>query len=192
MKNDDPSDPFPELMIRYQGGDQSAFDEIYRLTVGSLESYLGRWARSTARDDLVQETYLQVHRARRTYRPELPFRPWLYAIARHVALWAQRTRRRRWSREIGVEVYPEETTAEPQPDVLMRRRLEEAIARLPANQQEVVWLAQVEGMSSAEISRVIGVTPGAIKVRLHRANMKLRSWLASIAPGNGMKEEGVD
>ena len=192
MKNDEQSDPFPELMIRYQGGDQSAFDEIYRLTVGSLESYLGRWARSAARDDLVQETYLQVHRARRTYRPELPFRPWLYAIARHVALWALRTRRRRWSREIGVEVYPEETTAEPQPDVLMRRRLEEAIARLPANQQEVVWLAQVEGMSSAEISRVIGVTPGAIKVRLHRANMKLRSWLASIAPGNGMKEEGVD
>ncbi len=192
MKNDEPSDPFPELMIRYQGGDHSAFDEIYQLTVGSLESYLGRWARSTARDDLVQETYLQVHRARRTYRPELPFRPWLYAIARHVALWALRTHRRRWSREIGVEVYPEETTAKPQPDVLMRRRLEEAIARLPANQQEVVWLAQVEGMNSAEISRVIGVTPGAIKVRLHRANMKLRSWLASIAPGNGMKEEGID
>lgn len=192
MKSNEDDDPFPDLMIRYQGGDQSAFDEIYRLTVAGLESYLGRWARSAARDDLVQETYLQMHRARRTYRPELPFRPWLYAIARHVALWSLRTRRRRWSREIGVEEYPEKTTTEPQPDVLMRRRLEEAIARLPANQQEVVWLAQVEGMSSAEISRVVGATPGAIKVRLHRANARLRSWLEALAPRGGPKEEGID
>jgi len=179
-------------MVRYQGGDESAFDEIYRLTVGRLEGYLGRWARSKARDDLVQETYLQVHRARRTYRPELPFLPWLYAIARHVALWSLRTRRRRWSREIGVDAYPETTATEPQGDVLMRQRLEEAIARLPANQQEVVYLAQIEGMSSAEISKVIGATPGAIKVRLHRANMKLRSLLEPLAPTDKLKEERID
>ena len=184
-------DPLPGLMARYQAGDLAAFDEIYRLTVGAVEGYLGRWARSTAREDLVQETYLQVHRARRTYRPGLPFRPWLFSIARHVALWAARTRRRRWSREIGVEEYPENAAAEPGTDFLMRRKLEEAIARLPANQREVVWLSQVEGMTSAEISRVIGVTPGAIKVRLHRANMKLRVWLESLAPGS-LKENGVD
>lgn len=186
------NDPFPDLMVRYQGGDQSAFDEIYRLTIAGLERYLGRWARAAERDDLVQGTYLQVHRARRTYRPELPFRPWLYAIARHVALWSRRTRRRRWSREIGVEEYPEQPTAAPQPDALLRRRLEEAIARLPAGQREVVWLAQVEGMSSAEISRVTGATQGAIKVRLHRANAKLRSWLETLAPGGDLKEKGID
>ena len=188
----DPPDPFPELMIRYQAGDQAAFDEIYRLSVRSIESYLSRWARSTSRDDLVQETYLQVHRARRTYRPDLPFRPWLFSIARHVALWAARTRQRRWSKEIGMDQYPEKTTEEPRSDFLLRRQIEMAIERLPANQREVVWLSQVEGMSSAEISSVIGVTPGAIKVRLHRANIKLRSWLEAIAPGGGMKEEGVD
>lgn len=82
--------------------------------------------------------------------------------------------------------------AEPQPDALMRRRLEEAISRLPANQQEVVWLAQVEGMSSTEISRVIGATPGAIKVRLHRANLKLRSWLESLAPAGALREKEID
>ena len=190
---EDPVDPFPDLMVRYQAGDEFAFEEIYRLTVDTVSGYLGRWARSTSRDDLVQETYLQVHRARRTYRPDLPFRPWLFSIARHVALWAARTRKRRWSREIGMDNYPEKASVEPQSDFLMRRRVEEAIAGLPANQREVVWLAQIEGMSSGEMSRVIGVTPGAIKVRLHRANMKLRAALDSLSPGRRLtKEDGID
>ncbi len=186
-------DPLPVLMVRYQSGDQSAFEEIYRLTVDSIESYLRRWADATGRPDLVQETYLQVHRARRTYRPDLPFRPWLFAIARHVALWSLRTQKRRWSREVGVDRFPETAPLEtPEPDVLARRRLEEALARLPAEQREVVWLAQVEGMSSVEISKVTGSTPGAIKVRLHRANHKLRSWLSAVAPGREEVEEERD
>ena len=180
-----PDDPFPELMARYQAGDMSAFEEIYRRTTDAVGSYLGRWSDAAGRADLVQETYLQVHRARRTYRPDLPFRPWLFAIARHVAMWASRRKARRWSREIGVEQYPEAAAEAAEPDVLAKRRVEEALDRLPAEQREVVWLAQVEGMSSIEISKVTGATPGAVKVRLHRANAKLRSWLGAAGGGPG-------
>lgn len=185
-------DPFPELMVLYQQGDESAFEEIYRRTVDSVSCYLRRWSEGAARADLVQETYLQVHRARRTYRPEYPFRPWLLAIARHVALGAVRTRSRRWSREVGVEELPERMASAAEPDVLERRRLEEALSRLPADQREVVWLAQVEGMNSAEISRVTGATAGAIRVRLHRANRKLRELLGATSHVRAVEEEEVD
>ena len=185
-------DPLPDLMVRYQAGDHAAFEELYRLTVDSVESYLRRRADPRTSADLVQETYLRVHRARRTYRPDLPFRPWLFAIARHVALQVARTRRRRWSREVVVEPFPEPASPLPETDVLARRLLEEALARLPPAQREVVLLAQVEGMSSVEISKVIGVTPGAIKVRLHRANRRLKAWVSDAAAPGGVKETGVD
>lgn len=174
---DETDDLLPGLMARYQSGDGSAFEDIYRLTVGSVEGYMARWAKAKDRDDLVQETYLQVHRARRTFRPGLPFRPWLFAIARHVALGAIRTHRRRWAKEVGVDVYPEAPEPPPEPDPWSRSRLEAALERLSPEMREVVWLARVEGMSSVEIGKVVGATPGAIKVRLHRANRKLREWL---------------
>ena len=70
-------------MQRYQAGDEDAFTELYRLTAPAIHRYLTRWVDFSKAGDLLQETYLQMHRARRTYRAELPFRPWLYAIARN-------------------------------------------------------------------------------------------------------------
>ncbi len=141
-------DPLADLMVRYQAGDQSASERIYYLTVNAVERYLELWADSARHADLVEETYLQVHRARRTYRPQLPFRPWLFAIARHVGSSAPRSRRRRWSRE-------------------------------------VIWLSKVEGMSSSEIAKAIGISQWTINLRLHRVNQKLRSQFDSIRPGTG-------
>lgn len=175
-------DPLTELMVRYQGGDQTAFEELYRRTLAQVEGHVGRWA-SSGRGDLVQETYLQVHRARRTYRPDLPFWPWILSIARHVALSDLRSRGRRREREVAVERYPELQADALVPDVLQRERLEEALSRLPASQRRVLWLSRVEGMSSVEIARVTGGSSGAIKVRLHRVTRKLRAWMDGAKPG---------
>ena len=92
-------DPLAALMARYQAGDAAAFDEIYRLTADSIEAFLRQWTSPSAAKDLVQETYLRMLQARRSFRPELPFRPWLYSIARHVAQDARRTYARRWSKD---------------------------------------------------------------------------------------------
>ena len=174
----DLEDRLSGLMARYQSGDAAAFEEIYSLTVGAVRTCLsgtaGRGGASLG--DLVQETYLQVHRARRSYRPATPLRPWLFAIARHVALQAERTHRRKWARHVIQELSGIEGPSES-PDVIGKRHLTEAMAKLPPAQRQVVWLARVEGMTSAEISRMIGVSAGAVKVRLHRAERKLISWL---------------
>lgn len=164
-------------MQRYQAGEESAFTEIYRLTVGRLQGYLSRWVDWQKVGDLSQETYLQMHRARRTYRPELPFRPWLYAIARHVAQQALRTHGRKAGKEFGDEDLASRVTGNDEPQLTARLDLEKALIMLPSDQRESVWLAQVEGLTSKEIARLTGATEGAIRVRIHRGNRKLRELL---------------
>ncbi len=162
------------LMARYQAGDAAAFEEMYALIASSVQGYLGRWVGREGAGDLVQETFLHVVQARRTYRPGMLFRPWLFAIARHVALDARRTQRRRWSREVGVDELPDVPMRPPDSEHLDGVRLMESLGRLPDDQREVLWLAKVEGMTAAEIAKVVGASPGAVKVRLHRASARLR------------------
>lgn len=173
---------YASLMRRYQAGDEEAFAELYRGTCEAMRRYLARWVAPSRVGDLVQETYLQVHRARRTYRPELPFRPWLYAIARHVAQQALRTHARRTAREVQPDDGFDLPTPSAEGQMLARDELEQALAHLPLEQREAVWLAQVEGLTSAEISRLTGASEGAIRVRIHRANQKLRNLLRGPLP----------
>ena len=85
-----------ELMREYQSGRFEAFDEIYASIAPALRRYLLSQARDGAKaDDLVQETFLQMHRARHTYDPSFPLMPWAMAIARHVWLMDRRTLSRR-------------------------------------------------------------------------------------------------
>lgn len=174
MEPDDRDERLGALMARYQAGDAAAFEEIHALMAPSVQGYLGRWVGREGASDLVQETFLRVVQARRTYRPGTSFRPWLFAIARHVALDARRKHRRRWSREVGVDELPELPVMPPGAEHLDGVRLREALERLPDDQREVVWLARVEGMTAAEIAKVVGASPGAVKVRLHRASARLR------------------
>jgi RNA polymerase sigma-70 factor (ECF subfamily) len=173
---------FASLMQRYQAGEEEAFAELYRQTSEAMRRYLTRWVSPSKVGDLVQETYLQVHRARRTYRPELPFRPWLYAIARHVAQQSLRTHARKTAREVQPEEGFDVAAPSEEARVVTRDELEQALARLPLEQREAVWLAEVEGLTSAEISRLTGASEGAIRVRIHRANQKLRAFLRGPLP----------
>ncbi len=85
-----------ELMREYQSGRFEAFDEIYASIAPAVRRYLLSQARDAAKaDDLVQETFLQMHRARHTYDPSFPLMPWTMAIARHVWLMDRRTLSRR-------------------------------------------------------------------------------------------------
>ena len=88
-----------DLMVEYQLGRFEAFDQLYALVAPPVRRYLLSQARDAARaDDLLQETFLQVHRARHTFDPSFPLTPWVMAIARHVWLMDRRTASRRpWS-----------------------------------------------------------------------------------------------
>ena len=84
------------LMASYQAGRFEAFDELYGLVAPGVRRFLAGRIRDAARaEDVLQETFLQMHRARRSYDPAYPVVPWVMAIARHCWLMELRRTSRR-------------------------------------------------------------------------------------------------
>jgi RNA polymerase sigma-70 factor (ECF subfamily) len=125
---------------------------------------------------LLQETFLQIHRARHTYTPPRPVRPWVYAITRHVALMHLRSARRR------KEYLPDEDLPEvpvtPEMDQLGdRATVLRLLTKLPRSGQEVLILHHLLGLSFEEVGSILDLTAGAAKVRSHRALKSLREMI---------------
>jgi RNA polymerase sigma-70 factor (ECF subfamily) len=163
------------LMVRYQGGDFGAVDELVR----SLSPLLWRYFTSphTSRsdtEDLLQDCWVRIHRSRHTYRPADPVLPWIFAIARHTRLDGYRRRRRRESRETLVATPPE--VAVPGDNLALpdTTRFTHLLEQLPDSQREVLVMLKVSDMSLEEVARATSSTVGAIKQKAHRAYARLR------------------
>ncbi len=91
------------MMAAYQAGELDGFRRLYGSLAGDLRRYFRRAVGDAAlAEDLVQEAFLQVHRSRHTYQPELPVRPWVFGVARHVhGRWRRESLRRVASRRAG-------------------------------------------------------------------------------------------
>jgi RNA polymerase sigma-70 factor (ECF subfamily) len=166
------------LMIAYQKGDMDAFTGLYEALNRPLTRYLWTFVRNqTMAEDLAQESFLQLHRARQTYTPPRPVRPWVYAITRHVALMHLRTLRRR--REILPDEDLPEIPVPPEVDQLAdRATVQRLLGALPRTAQEVLILHHLLGMSFEEVGAILGIAPGTAKVRAHRALNRIRNHLA--------------
>ena len=166
------------LMIDYQKGEMDAFDGLYEALKRPLIRYLWTFVRNqTMAEDLLQETFLQLHRARQTYTPPRPVRPWIYAITRHVALMHLRSLRRR------KEVLPDENLPEvpvpPEVDQLAdRATIQRLRGTLPRAAQEILILHHMLGLSFEEVGQIMGIASGTAKVRAHRALKMIRRRLA--------------
>lgn len=164
------------LMERYAlSGDRAAFRTLFDRHSGRLQGFFLRGVRdAVVAQDLVQTTFLHVHRARRDYDPQRPFRPWLYTIASNVRRehWRRKKRKPEAALEPGHEgsVAPEASTAT---DRLVRR----ALGELPDNQREVLLLRWYAGLTFPEIAQSLGINTSAAKVRSHRAMKALRALL---------------
>jgi RNA polymerase sigma-70 factor (ECF subfamily) len=176
-----------ELMGRYCDGDVRAFHELYALVAPRLLRYLAGLCgdRATA-EDLLQQSFLKVHRARPSYVRGAELMPWIYTIAHRTCLDELRRRkgaRMRPFRES--EASLDAAAAAPQPPEGDEGRstaervqaIGAALARLPANQREAVRLTKLEGHSVAQAAALTGTSPGAIKLRVHRAYANLRKLL---------------
>ena len=167
-------------MAAAQDGDAAAYDKLLLELLPHLRAFVARRLRDpSSLEDVVQNVFLSLHRARHTYRPERPFGPWLHAIARNAAIDHLRARVRRGVREVSLEA---DGVPEPEapPDTAvgpLSPQLVTALDTLPANQREAVVLIHLEGLSVAEAAAQAGVSPGALKVRAHRGYKALRQWL---------------
>jgi len=169
------------LMAAAQAGDGEAYRTLLEEIMPVVRAMvLSRIFDRSAAEDVVQNVMLSIHRARHTYRPERPFKPWLSAIARNAIIDSFRERGRRREREIEVELidaFAAPVEAGHPDEIELPPDLVAAIEQLPAKQREAVRLVQVEGLSVAEAAERAGVSPGALKVRAHRGYKALRRLL---------------
>lgn len=175
---EDDAEAFEELVVRYQT----------RL-VNLLEHMVGD--RDLA-EDLAQEVFLRVYRARKSYRPDAKFSTWLFTIANNVASNAIRSRFRR--HEVDLRMGSGDSSGSPP----LERRLLASTGQIPARQLDkaeirdvvrlalsslnerqrlAVLLSKFEGMSYADIAETMALSPQAIKSLLSRARVNLRAVL---------------
>jgi RNA polymerase sigma-70 factor (ECF subfamily) len=170
-------DALMEAMVAYQRGSMEAFEMVYGALASPLRGYLGVLAREgTVADDLLQETFLQLHRVRHTYAPGRPVKPWVYAIARNVFLMHRRATSRHGRHEVIADDELPEIPVPADLEVLGDGpTLRKALASLPDARREPVVLHHILGMSFREVGAVLGISEGAAKVRAHRALRELRT-----------------
>jgi len=173
-------------MLAYQAGDEAAFDALFARFSGPLLGYLRRMVGEAAiAEELLQETFLRVARARERYTPDARFSTWIYTIATRLALNELRRSFRRAPHEStsdsgDADDGPGLQLAAGQPGVddeaHLRRassEVEEALAGLPERQRAALWLAAVEGRSYAEVADVLETTESSVKSLVHRARAAL-------------------
>jgi RNA polymerase sigma-70 factor (ECF subfamily) len=181
-----------QLMTRYQAGDAAAFRELYAALAPRLLGYLSKLTKSRAvADDLLQQTFLKVHRARAAYITGTDPLPWFYSIAHRTFL----DEARRVSRGIvkatdevpevaaGIDGSSDERRDEPRVDPELARAAIDALAELPDSQREAVVLTKLEGKTVAEAAEIAGTTISAMKVRAHRGYEALRRLLGAKPKG---------
>ena len=163
------------LMHRYQQSDSEAAAELVnQLSPQIYQFYLAHVRDRPLAEDLLQDFWLRIHSARRTYRPGEPVLPWLYAIARRVRIDHYRHTKRWRDHEMPREYFAERAASQHAPPATSAR-MEELLETLPATQQEVILLLKVSGLSLEEVARATGTSVGAVKQKAHRAYEKLRA-----------------
>jgi RNA polymerase sigma-70 factor (ECF subfamily) len=177
------------LLKGYQLGDAKATTElIRRLSPDLLRFFLAQESTRTEAEDLLQNTWLRIHKARHTYRTGAPVLPWVFAIAKHVRVDGYRKRRRIQQFEIETESLPESSPPQESPRA-KTPTFESLIADLPESQREVLTMLKVNGLSLDEVARATSSSAGAVKQKASRAYAKLRTSLShSDSWGTGGKE----
>ena len=165
------------LMARYQGGDEDAFRELYERYAGRLTGLMRRDVRSAADvQDLVQQTFFQLHRARHDFKTGHQVRPWLMTIALNLK---RRYFRDAHKRGASLEVEPSQESQAGRDVELAETSVQvaDALATLPAGTREVIELHWFQGLPFSEVAKVVGASLSAVKVRAHRGYKRLRAEL---------------
>ncbi len=164
-------------MAAYQLADREAAALLVK-TVNPilLRYFFGHTRNKQESEDLLQEAWLRIHRARNTYRPGLPALPWLFSIAEHTRIDVYRKRKRSNNHEVACDL-PHEQKHRTAAPTTAKIDWNDLLSQLPESQREVLVLMKYSGLSLEEVARLKGSTIGAIKLKAHRGYDSLRSML---------------
>jgi RNA polymerase sigma-70 factor (ECF subfamily) len=187
-----------QLVARLRAGDDAAFDQLvsrYQDKVYGLAVRLS--GNASDAEEILQDAFLQVYRKISQFRSEAKFSTWLYRIATNSALMHRRANKRHqaeplddylpkfsedghfdYSTIIGLDL------ADRADDLLERQEIAEktlaAVARLSDTYRETFVLRDIEGLSTEEVSEILGIDPGVVRTRLHRARLMMRGFLGEL------------
>ena len=183
-------------MASYVAGDQAAFKMLFRRYASVLHGMARRQLRSDelARD-VVQQTFLQMHRARFDFRQDARLKPWIFTITTNLVRehYRRTGRKPETSYEDVLENSPDIEPTEDPVDLgeiqylnLRKSRLKEALKSIPENQRIVIELHWFQELSFPEVAQVVGATVSAVKVRAHRGYKRLRTILEEMERNDEM------
>jgi RNA polymerase sigma-70 factor (ECF subfamily) len=188
-------DPDIELVERWKGGDEQAFEVLVRRHEQRVFRLLMRMMGNREEaEDVAQETFLSLHRHGRRFRAESRFSTFVYRVAANAALNRRRSLGRGRARVQKLAVRqaagddlpssprdPEDATAGQE----LSAHVREALEKLSPALRMPVILYDMEGMAYAEIAKVLGVAEGTVKSRIHRARQALRVELKAVLSKSG-------
>lgn len=167
-----------DLMADWAEGGMAAFEALYARYRGPLYRYLLRLCGDPARaNDLYQGSWEKVIRARRQYRPQAPFRAWLFRIAHNHAMDDFRRERPTTPLHETDPPGPEPGPAAEAEAEERARRLGAALSALPAEQRDAILLKLEGGLDLEAIAQVTGVGRETAKSRLRYATARLKTAL---------------
>jgi RNA polymerase sigma-70 factor (ECF subfamily) len=194
------------LVAALRAGDEAAFEQIVRRYGGRLLSVARRVLgnEEDARDAL-QEAFLSAFRAIGSFTGESLLSTWLHRVVVNACLMRLRSRRRRREESLD-DLLPGfaedghflEAPSSWRSDELLEREDARAsvrgcIERLPARHREILVLRDIEELDTSEVAAALGITPNAVKVRLHRARQALRTLIErEIVEPEHRRERGRD
>jgi RNA polymerase sigma-70 factor (ECF subfamily) len=167
------------VVERLRGGDRTAFDTVYDAFNQRLFTFLLRLSRRReVAEDLLEETWLRLVKHAHLLNEDTRLGPWLFTVARNLHVSYVRSRLLEDSATGGFTAFwpglasapsPFETTAARE----LERRIERALGSLPTTSREVLLLVGVAGLDHSDAADVLGITPEALRQRLHRARALL-------------------
>jgi RNA polymerase sigma-70 factor (ECF subfamily) len=182
-----------ELMGLYARDEEAPFEVLVSRYSKPLYSYLYRYLGERDKaEDVFQEVFYEVIRARKRYRPKFKFAAWIFRIGRNRAVDRLRRNGLRQMQSLDNPLNPQEqkgesqvsmvAAADPDPEgvargVELEQALEAALASLPPEQSEVFWLKEKSGLTLAEIAKMTGVSENTVKSRLRYALERIRERL---------------
>lgn len=169
-----------ELMAAYVAGDDAAFDLLFQRYAPMLLRMMRRQlAQPEDGQELVQQTFLQLHRARLDFEPGRRLRPWLMTIAFNLKREYFRRKKRRPEAPLDVDPAVDDPNEHRLERTQAAEGLQRALARLPEGQRVVIAMHWFDGLSFPEVAEITGLTLSAVKVRAHRGYRALRELLES-------------
>jgi RNA polymerase sigma-70 factor (ECF subfamily) len=191
-----------QLMLDVKAGDERSFELLLQRYRTPLVNFLYRMVR--AREDLAQEVFLRVYRARKDYVPSAKFTTWLFRIATNLALNSVRDNRHQRmevSLDAPVTVDAEDgdakvlDIAEKHPNIeqymveeARKKMIRHAIDKLPEKQRAAVLLHKYQELDYGDIAKILECSESALKSLLFRAYETLRVELAPLVARQGKQK----